>query len=161
MNVGISSSFISDGSGGGWTGAGRRAGCSAALAKFPPPTPAGGIGADRVARSRKGRTPGAPRAGSSAPAGLSNPVAMTVTRISPCIAGSFTVPKMISASSPAASFTTSEIWVTSPSVRSSPPVMLIRTPVAPVMEMLSSSGEEMACCTASIARFSPAPCPCP
>src|SRR5207247_661148 len=66
-----------------------------------------------------------------------------------------------SASSPAASFTTSEIWVTSPSVRSSPPVMLISTPVAPVMEMLSSSGDEIACCTASIARFSPRPVPVP
>src|SRR5689334_628523 len=159
MNVGISSSFISDGSGGGCTGADRLAGCSTGLT-YPVPTPTPG-GAGRIARSRKGRTPGAPRAGSSAPAGLSNPVAMTVTRISPCIAGSFTVPKMISASSPAASFTTSEIWVTSPSVRSSPPVMLISTPVAPVMEMLSSRGEEMACCTASIARFSPRPMPVP
>src|SRR3954469_15205352 len=34
----------------------------------------------------------------------SNPVAMTVTRISPCIAGSCTAPKMISASSPTASW---------------------------------------------------------
>src|SRR5207249_3845523 len=70
-------------------------------------------------------------------------------------------PKMISASSPAASLTTSEIWVTSPSVRSSPPVMLISTPVAPVIEMLSSSGLEIACCTASMARFSPRPIPVP
>src|SRR5256886_2226678 len=62
---------------------------------------------------------------------------------------------------PAASFTTSEIWVTSPSVRSSPPVMLMSTPVAPVIEMLSSSGDEIACCTASIARFSPRPMPVP
>src|SRR5689334_2769793 len=159
MNVGISSSFISDGSGGGCTGADRLAGCSTGLT-YPVPTPTPG-GAGRIARSRKGRTPGAPRAGISAPAGLSNPVAITVTRISPCIAGSFTVPKMISASSPAASLTTSEIWVTSPRVRSSPPVMLISTPVAPVMEMLSSSGDEIACCTASIARFSPRPMPVP
>src|SRR3989454_11877390 len=68
---------------------------------------------------------------------------------------------MISASSPAASFTTSEIWVTSPSVRSSPPAMWMSTPVAPVIEMLSSSGDEIACCTASIARFSPRPMPVP
>ena len=34
----------------------------------------------------------------------SKPVAMTVTRISPCIAGSCTAPKMISASSPTASW---------------------------------------------------------
>src|SRR6266853_86656 len=39
--------------------------------------------------------------------------------------------------------------------------MLISTPVAPVMEMLSSSGDEIACCTASIARFSPRPMPVP
>src|SRR5690242_3532210 len=159
MNVGISSSFISDGSGGGCTGADRLAGCSTGLT-YPVPTPTPG-GAGRIARSRKGSTPGAPRTGISAPAGLSNPVAMTVTRISPCMAGSFTVPKIISASSPAASFTTSEIWVTSPRVRSSPPVMLISTPVAPVMEILSSSGEEIACCTASMARFSPRPIPVP
>src|SRR6266568_4626941 len=153
MNVGISSSFSSDGGG----GAERRAGCSAGLTY-----PAGGMGVGRMPRSRNGSTPGAAREAVSAPAaGLSNPVAITVTRISPCMAGSFTVPKMISASSPAASFTTSEIWVTSPSVRSSPPVMLMSTPVAPVMEMLSSSGDEIACCTASIARFSPRPMPVP
>src|SRR6266516_138197 len=153
MNVGISSSFNSEGGG----GADRRAGCSAGLTY-----PAGGTGVGRMPRSRNGSTPGAAREAVSAPAaGLSNPVAITVTRISPCMAGSFTVPKMISASSPAASFTTSEIWVTSPSVRSSPPVMLMSTPVAPVIEMLSSSGDEIACCTASIARFSPRPMPVP
>src|SRR6266568_3631417 len=140
MNVGISSSFNSEGGG----GADRRAGCSAGLTY-----PAGGTGVGRMPRSRNGSTPGAAREAVSAPAaGLSNP-------------GSFTVPKMISASSPAASFTTSEIWVTSPSVRSSPPVMLMSTPVAPVIEMLSSSGDEIACCTASIARFSPRPMPVP
>src|SRR5213593_1066379 len=153
MNVGISSSFNSEGGG----GADRRAGCSAGLTY-----PAGGTGVGRMPRSRNGSTPGAAReAVSASAAGRSNPVAITVTRISPCIAGSFTVPKMISASSPAASFTTSEIWVTSPSVRSSPPVMLMSTPVAPVMEMLSSNGDEIACCTASMARFSPRPMPVP
>src|SRR5213596_1534549 len=153
MNVGISSSFNSEGGG----GADRRAGCSAGLTY-----PAGGTGVGRMPRSRNGSTPGAAREAVSAPAaGLSNPVAITVTRISPCMAGSFTVPKMISASSPAASLTTSEIWVTSPSVRSSPPVMLISTPVAPVIEMLSSKGLEIACCTASMARFSPRPIPVP
>src|SRR5438552_2372677 len=44
---------------------------------------------------------------------------------------------------------------------SSPPVMLISTPVAPAIEMLSSSGLEIACCAASIARFSPRPVPVP
>src|SRR5438309_342574 len=153
MNVGISSSFNSEGGG----GADRRAGCSAGFTY-----PAGGGGVGRAPRSRNGSTPGAARAPASTPAaGLSNPVAITVTRISPCIAGSFTVPKMISASSPAASFTTSEIWVTSPKVRSSPPVMLISTPVAPAIEILSSRGLEIACWTASMARFSPRPVPVP
>src|SRR5712691_3064497 len=53
------------------------------------------------------------------------------------------------------------ICVTSPSVRSSPPVILMSTPVAPAIEMLSSSGLEIACCAASIARFSPRPVPVP
>src|SRR5207245_62164 len=44
---------------------------------------------------------------------------------------------------------------------SSPPVMLMRTPVAPAIEMLSSSGLEIACCTASMARFSARPVPVP
>ena len=70
----------------------------------------------------------------------SKPVAMTVTRISPCIAGSFTAPKMISASSPTASCTISLICVTSPNVRSCPPVMFSRTPVEPATDTLSSSG---------------------
>src|SRR5690348_13193567 len=51
--------------------------------------------------------------------------------------------------------------VTSPRVRSSPPVMLISTPVAPEIWMLSSNGELMACCAASRARFSPRPTPVP
>src|SRR5882724_4970442 len=70
---------------------------------------------------------------------------MTVTRTSPCIAPSFPAPKMISASSPTASWMMSLIWVVSPSVRSSPPMMLMRTPVAPAIETLSSSGLESAC----------------
>src|SRR2546428_8187266 len=53
------------------------------------------------------------------------------------------------------------ICVTSPSVRSSPPVILMSTPVAPAIEMFSSSGLEIACCAASIARFSPRPVPVP
>src|SRR2546421_2558053 len=156
MKVGISSSFSSAGSG-GLAGALRRAGCSACFTY-----PGGGAPVGRPPRSRNGSTPGAARPDASAPAlGRSNPVAITVTRTSPCIAGSFTLPTMISASSPAASLTTSEIWVTSPRVRSSPPVMLMSTPVAPVIEMLSSKGDEIACCTASIARFSPRPMPVP
>ncbi len=91
----------------------------------------------------------------------SNPVAMTVTRISPCIAASVTAPNITSASSPTASWITSLICVTSPSVKSLPPVMLISTPLAPLMEMLSSSGLEMACWAPSSARFSPRPTPVP
>jgi hypothetical protein len=51
---------------------------------------------------------------------------------------------MISASSPTASWMMSLISVASPSVRSWPPMMLMRTPVAPAMETLSRSGLEMA-----------------
>ena len=61
---------------------------------------------------------------------------------------------MISAWSPAASWMTSLIWVTSPMVMSLL-VMLISTPVAPAIEMLSSSGLLIACWAASSARFSP------
>src|SRR5258708_4114612 len=39
--------------------------------------------------------------------------------------------------------------------------MLMSTPVAPAIEMLSSNGDEIACCAASIARFSPRPVPVP
>src|SRR5213594_2511249 len=39
--------------------------------------------------------------------------------------------------------------------------ILMSTPVAPAIEMLSSSGLEIACCAASIARFSPRPVPVP
>jgi hypothetical protein len=37
--------------------------------------------------------------------------------------------------------------------------MFTRTPVAPEIETLSSSGDEIACCAASVARFSPRPVP--
>ena len=77
------------------------------------------------------------------------------------MAGSLPAPKMISASSPTASWMMSLIWVVSPRVRSSPPMMLISTPVAPAMETLSSSGLEMACWAASSARLSPRPMPVP
>ena len=65
----------------------------------------GGTGVGRETRFSNGSTPGAPRptAAGSACVAFSNPVAITVTRTSPCIAGSFTAPKIISASSPAAS----------------------------------------------------------
>src|SRR6266566_4171919 len=161
MKVGISISFSSGLPGGG--ACAGRLGAPPTSAGFA--NPGGGTCVGRAPRSRNGSTPAAGRctpasASAMAPV-LSNPVAITVIRTSPCIAGSFTAPKMISASSPAASSIASLICVTSPSVRSSPPVMLISTPVAPAIEMLSSSGLEIACCAASIARFSPRPCPVP
>src|SRR6476660_5568589 len=93
--------------------------------------------------------------------GRSKPVAITVTLISPCMAGSWTAPKMISASSPTASWMISLIWWTSPRVRSAPPVILTRTPVAPETDTLSSSGLAIACWAASMERFSPRPMPVP
>src|SRR2546422_4411108 len=158
MKVGISISFSS-----GFSGACAGPRLGATSAGFA--NPGGGTGVGRAARSRNGSTPAAgrctPASASAIAPVLSNPVAMTVIRTSPCIAGSFTAPKIISASSPAASWIASLICVTSQSVRSSPPVMLISTPVAPAIEMLSSSGLEIACCAASIARFSPRPWPVP
>jgi len=70
---------------------------------------------------------------------------MTVTRISPSLAwSSITAPKMMLASSWAASCTRVEASFTSQRVMSGPPVMLISTPRAPSMETSSSSGLEMA-----------------
>ena len=85
----------------------------------------------------------------------SKPVAMTVMRTSSTRLASMTEPKMMLASSCAASWISVEASLTSNSVRSGPPVMLMRMPVAPVMETSSSSGEQMACCAASMARRSP------
>src|SRR5213592_1068816 len=101
MKVGISISF-SSGFSGAWAPPGPRLGATSDGFANP-----GGTGVGLAARSRNGSTPAAGRctpasASAMAPV-LSNPVAMTVIRTSPCIAGSFTAPKMISASSPAAS----------------------------------------------------------
>ena len=54
-----------------------------------------------------------------------------------------------------------EMPVTSSMVRSDPPVMLMSTPAAPRIEMLSSSGEVIASRAALTARFSPRPTPVP
>ena len=51
--------------------------------------------------------------------------------------------------------------VTSSIVISGPPLMLMSTPVAPLMDTLSSRGEQMACCAASTARSSPLALPVP
>src|SRR4029077_12357671 len=77
-------------------------------------SPRGFLGAPLPRGGRRGIT-GAPRTigdgevmrllgwGTATDWGRSKPVAITVTRISPCMAGSCTAPKMISASSPTAS----------------------------------------------------------
>ena len=57
-----------------------------------------------------------------------------------------TDPKMMLAPGSAASSIRLAASVTSDSVKSGPPVMLIRMPVAPLIETSSSSGELMACC---------------
>jgi hypothetical protein len=88
---------------------------------------------------------------------VTSPVAITVTRTFPSVSASWTAPKMISASSPLASWMIDAIVVTSSMVRSIPPVMLISTPWAPWIDTLSSSGLEMASWAASTARFSPSP----
>jgi hypothetical protein len=91
----------------------------------------------------------------------SNPVAMTVIFTLPSSAGSTTAPKMMFASSCAASWMTLDASLTSNSDRSLPPVTLMMTPLAPVTELSSSSGLEMAFCAASIERFSPSATPVP
>ena len=85
------------------------------------------------------------------------PVAITVMRTSSPAFASMTEPKMMFASGSAASAIRLHASFTSASVRSGPPVMLIRMPVAPLIDTSSSSGELIACCAASIARLSPLP----
>src|SRR5918997_425830 len=82
---------------------------------------------------------------------LSNPVAMSVTRISSPSASSITAPKMMFAFESAAEWMISAASLTSNRPRSLPPVMLSRIPVAPSTDS-SSSGEEMAALAASAAR---------
>ena len=113
-------SGTSDGGDGAGAGSGRAAGAGRRRRAAAP-----GVAARRGAGN--GRIPGM-----AEPLGVvrhrrgRSPVAMTVTRTSPCMAGSLPAPKMISASSPTASWMISLICVASPSVRSSPPVMLMQ-----------------------------------
>ena len=81
-------------------------------------------------------------------AAVKKPVAMTVILTSSFMFSSITEPKMMLASSCAASWISVSASLTSCSVRSRPPVMLIRMPVAPSIETSSSSGLEIACCIA-------------
>ena len=72
------------------------------------------------------------------------PVAITVTRTSSFNVGSITAPKMISASSLAASVINVEASLTSYNERSDPPVTLIIIPVAPSILIFSNNGEDIA-----------------
>ena len=69
---------------------------------------------------------------------------MTVIFTLPLSAGSTTAPKMMLASSSAASWTIDDASLTSTSDRSGPPVMLMMTPRAPFTDAPSSSGLEIA-----------------
>ena len=80
---------------------------------------------------------------------------MTVILTFPSILGSTTAPKMMFASSCAASWMIAEASLTSTSERSGPPVTLMITPRAPLTDASSSSGLEIAALAAFIARFSP------
>ena len=80
-----------------------------------------------------------------------SPVILTL----PSISGSITAPKMMLASSCAASWMIVAASLTSASEKSGPPVMLMITPRAPLTEASSSSGLEIAPWAASVARLSP------
>ena len=71
------------------------------------------------------------------------------------------MPKMMLASGSTALWMMRAASATSCRVRSRPPVMLISTPLAPSIEVSSSSGELIARCAASSARFSPLAMPVP
>src|SRR5215208_5926190 len=76
---------------------------------------------------------------------LSKPVAITVILISSVRVSSITAPKIMYASSSADSRMIDDAAFTSYNVRSGPPVILIKTPLAPWIVASSSSGDEIAC----------------
>ena len=84
-----------------------------------------------------------------------NPVAMTVILTLPFSCGSTTAPKMMLASSSAASWTMHDASLTSTSDRSGPPVTLMITPRAPLTDAPSSSGLEIARRAASMRAVRP------
>src|SRR5947207_471409 len=86
---------------------------------------------------------------------------MTVIRTSSSRLGSRTAPKMMLASSCAASCTMRAPSSTSWIDRSWPPVKLMRMPRAPSIDVSSSSGLATAFCAASSARLAPRPTPVP
>ena len=89
------------------------------------------------------------------------PVAITVILSRSPIASSITLPKMMFASSWAASWISEQAWFTSTRVMFPPPVMLIRMPVAPSICTSSRSGLSTAARAATIARVSPVAVPVP
>ena len=91
----------------------------------------------------------------------SMPVATTETRTRPDKVSSIAEPKMMLASSATSSRMRFAAWSTSNSVMSSPPVMLISSPRAPLIEVSSSSGLEIAASAARMARLSPSASPVP
>ena len=93
--------------------------------------------------------------------GRSNPVAMTVIFTLPSIFESTTAPKMMFASSCAASWMIADASLTSISERSGPPVTLMITPRAPFTDASSRSGLDTAALAAVIARPSPSANPVP
>ncbi|MNY44285.1 hypothetical protein D3C86_1792990 [compost metagenome] len=85
---------------------------------------------------------------------------MTVTRISSFSLSSITAPKIIFTSISEADATISAASFTSYKLRFIPPVIFIKTPLAPSMDV-SSNGLEIAFFAASAARFSPVATPIP
>ena len=97
----------------------------------------------------------------SCASGRSKPVAITVILTLPSISGSMTAPKMMLASSCAASWMMVAASLTSASEKSGPPVMFRITPRAPLTDASSRRGLEIAPWAASVARVSPNPVPVP
>ena len=154
-------------------GAGRSSAAAAAASRAGG---AGGAAAGRAARQVASCSCAGPRASARRASRrardartCSKPVAITVILTRPFSVGSTTAPKMMLASSCAASWMMVSASFTSISDMSGPPVTLMMTPRAPLTEASSSSGLEMARCAASIARdaaladrrcpSSPRPCP--
>src|SRR5439155_484514 len=125
---------------------------SLVVSQSPPPTASSTSARTSVGRRRHGAAPVTaggrlPRdrstifpGGEAASLRSVKPVAMTVMRTSSPRAGSITAPKMMLASSWAASCTMRAASSTSCSERSVPPVKLMRTPLAPAMAVSSRRG---------------------
>ena len=89
-------------------------------------------------------TAGGPPGSEGVAASEAMPVAMTETRIFPSAVSSRTLPNMVKDSASTSARTRLAASSTSNRVKSGPPVMLMSTPLAPLMEALSSNGLAMA-----------------